>query len=72
MHFLSFMLTQRTLSALESRLAKLEAIRQAPPRGQYTDMERAIRCAYLLEQGGPDADKLQKLLYRVPDESGEQ
>lgn len=35
---------------LETRLAKLEAGQQARRR-TYTDMERAVRLAYLLEQG---------------------
>jgi hypothetical protein len=47
--------------SLESRLEKLEAVQQAPRR-QYTDMERAVRYVYLLEQGGPDADKVRAIL----------
>lgn len=46
---------------LETRLSKLEAVEQAP-RGQYSDAERAVRYAHLLEQGGPDADKVRAIL----------
>ena len=46
---------------LESRLAKLESVQQAP-RGEYTDAERAVRYAYLLAQGGPNADKVRAIL----------
>lgn len=51
--------------SLESRLTKLETVQQAPRR-EYTDTERAVRAAYLLERGGPDADKLRALLEKVP------
>lgn len=53
-----------TMSNLESRLAKLEAVQETPHR-EYSDAERAVRCAYLLERGGPDADKLRALLANV-------
>jgi len=52
---------------LESRLTKLETIQQAPRR-QYSDAERAMRYAYLLEKGGPDADKVRALLAKVGDD----
>ena len=52
---------------LESRLTKLETIQQAPRR-QYSDAERAMRYAYLLAQGGPDADKMRALLAKVGDD----
>jgi len=54
------------MSNIETRLAKLEAVQQVPRR-EYSDMERAIRCAYLLAQGGPDADKVRALLDKVPE-----
>lgn len=52
------------MSNLETRLAKLEAVQQTPRR-EYTDTERAVRCAYLLERGGPGADKLREILDNV-------
>jgi len=55
------------MATIETRLAKLETIQQAPRR-QYTDAERAMRYAYLLAQGGPDADKLRALLEKVGDD----
>ena len=55
------------MSNLETRLAKLETIQQAPRR-QYSDAERAMRYAYLLEKGGPDADKMRALLAKVEDD----
>ncbi len=59
------------MATIETRLAKLETIQEAPRR-QYSDMERAIRCAYLLAQGGPDADKVRALLAKVPEVNHEQ
>lgn len=53
------------MATIETRLAKLEAVQQAPRR-EYSDAERAVRYAYLLEQGGPDADKARALLEKVP------
>jgi len=53
--------------SIETRLAKLETIQQAPRR-QYSDAERAMRYAYLLAQGGPDADKVRALLAKVGDD----
>ena len=55
------------MSNLETRLAKLEAVQQAPRR-EYTDAERAVRYDYLLAQGGPDADKVRALLEKVGDD----
>jgi len=55
------------MATIETRLAKLETIQQAPRR-QYTDAERAMRYAYLLAQGGPDADKVRALLAKVGDD----
>ncbi len=55
------------MSNLETRLAKLETIQQAPRR-QYSDAERAMRYDYLLEKGGPDADKMRALLAKVEDD----
>ena len=54
-------------TSIETRLAKLETIQEAPRR-EYSDMERAIRCAYLLAQGGPAADKVRALLEKVGDD----
>ena len=54
-----------TMSNLESRIAKLEAVQEASGR-EYSDMELAVRIAYLLETGGPDADKVRALLDKVP------
>ena len=42
---------------LETRLAKLEAVQQAPTR-EYTDAERAVRLTHLIEKGDPRATKL--------------
>ena len=53
------------MATIETRLSRLETVQQAPRR-QYTDTERAMRAAYLLERGGPDADKLRALLEKVP------
>ena len=53
------------MAKIETRLAKLEAVQQAPRR-EYSDAERAVRYAYLLEQGGPDADNARALLEKVP------
>ena len=53
------------MSNLGTRLTKLETVQQAPRR-QYSDAERAVRCTYLLAQGGPDADKVRALLEKVP------
>jgi len=53
--------------SIETRLAKLETIQQAPRR-QYSDAERAMRYAYLLAQGGLDADKVRALLAKVGDD----
>ena len=58
------------MATIETRLAKLEAVQQAPRR-EYTDAERAVRCVYLLEQGGPDADKLRLLLANVDASQGD-
>ncbi len=58
------------MSNLETRLAKLEAVQQAPRR-EYTDAERAVRYDYLLAQGGPDADKVRALLEKVGDDHAE-
>lgn len=55
------------MATIENRLAKLETIQQAPRR-QYSDAERAMRYAYLLAQGGPDADKVRALLAKVGDD----
>ena len=55
------------MATIETRLAKLETIQQAPRR-QYSDAERAMRYAYLLEKGGPDADKVRALLAKVGDD----
>ncbi len=55
------------MSNLEARLAKLETVQQAP-RLQYSDAERAVRYAYLLEKGGPDADKVRALLAKVSED----
>jgi len=49
------------MTTIETRLARLEVSKQAPTR-EYTDAERAVRYAYLLEQGGPDADKVRAIL----------
>ena len=51
---------------LEARLAKLETIQQAPRR-QYSDAERAVKYVYLLEKGGPDADKVRALVEKPPE-----
>jgi hypothetical protein len=51
----------KTMSNLEMRLAKLEAVQQVMER-DYTDTEIAVRLAYILETGGPDADKVRALL----------
>ena len=59
------------MATIETRLAKLEAVQQAPRR-EYTDAERAVRCVYLLAQGGPDADKVRALLEKVPGGDHEQ
>ena len=56
------------MATIETRLAKLETIQQAPRR-QYSDAERAMRYAYLLAQGGSDADKLRALLEKVGDDN---
>lgn len=50
---------------LETRLAKLETLQQAP-RYQYTDAERAVRVVWLLDTNGPGADRIRELLARVP------
>jgi hypothetical protein len=55
--------------SIEARLAKLESVQQAPTR-EYSDAERAVRCAYLLAQGGPDADKVAALLAQVDEKQG--
>ena len=55
------------MATIETRLAKLETAQQAPRR-QYSDAERAMRYAYLLAQGGPDADKVRALLAKVGDD----
>jgi len=52
---------------IETRLAKLEAVQQTPRR-EYTDAERAVRYAYLMAQGGPDAAKVSALLEKVGDD----
>ncbi len=54
-------------TSIETRLAKLETIQQAPRR-QYSDAELAVRIDYLLEKGGPDADKVRALLAKVGDD----
>lgn len=54
---------------LETRLAKLEAVQQTPHQA-YTDTERAVRYAYILEKGGPDADKLRAMLENVDASQG--
>ena len=54
-------------TSIETRLAKLETIQQAPRR-EYSDAERAVRYDYLLAQGGPDADKVRALLAKVGDD----
>ncbi len=56
------------MATIETRLAKLETAQQAPRR-QYSDAERAMRYAYLLAQGGSDADKLRALLEKVGDDN---
>ncbi len=50
---------------LETRLARLEAVQQAPRR-EYSDLERSVRYDYLLTQGGPAADRARALLEKVP------
>ena len=52
------------MATIETRLARLEIAKRAPTR-EYSDAERAVRYAYLLEQGGPDADKLRAVLANV-------
>jgi hypothetical protein len=49
------------MATIETRLARLEIAKRAPTR-EYSDAERAVRYAYLLEQGGPDADKVRAIL----------
>ncbi len=49
------------MATIETRLARLEGAKRAPTR-EYSDAERAVRYAYLLEQGGPDADKVRAIL----------
>ncbi len=49
------------MATIETRLARLEVAKRAPTR-EYSDAERAVRYAYLLEQGGPDADKVRAIL----------
>ena len=55
------------MSNLGTRLAKLETVQQAPRR-QYSDAERAVRCTYLLERGGPGAALVRALLEKVPED----
>ena len=50
---------------LETRLARLESAQQSPERA-YTDAELAVRIAYILQDGGPNADKVRALLEKVP------
>ena len=59
------------MATIETRLAKLETIQEAPRR-EYSDMELAVRIAYLLETGGPDADKVRALLDKVQGKKHEQ
>lgn len=56
------------MASIENRLARLETAQKAPSR-QYTDAERAVRYAYLLEKGGPDADRARAILEKVPEAS---
>lgn len=49
------------MATIETRLARLEIAKRAPTR-EYSDAERAVRYAYLLEQGGPDAAKVRAIL----------
>jgi hypothetical protein len=55
------------MSNLESRLGKLEQIQQAHRR-VLSDAELAVRIDYLLEKGGPVADKVRALLEKVPED----
>ena len=55
------------MSNIAARLTKLESV-QATPKRQYSDAERAVRYTYLLEKGGPDADKLRALLEKAGDD----
>ena len=57
------------MATIETRLARLEISKRAPTR-EYSDAERAVRYAYLLEQGGPDADKVRAILAQSDVERG--
>ena len=54
------------MATIETRLARLETIQQAPWR-QYSDAERAVKYVYLLERGEPDADKVRALVEKTPE-----
>ena len=51
--------------SIETRLAKLEAVQQAPRR-EYTDAERAVKAAWILSKNALGADLVRELLARVP------
>lgn len=57
------------MNNLETRLSRLE-VAQYAPRRQYTDMERAVRLVYLLETGGPTADRLLAMLAEADEKHG--
>jgi len=57
------------MATIENRLVRLEAVQHAPGR-EYTDAERAVRYAYLLAQGGPDADKARAILAQSDEKQG--
>ena len=58
------------MSNIQSRLGKLEQIQQAHRR-VLSDAELAVRIDYLLEKGGPDAEKVRALLEKVGDDNAE-
>ena len=47
---------------LETRLEKLECAQARATGRSYTDAERAVRLAWVLEKGGPTADRLLAML----------
>ena len=55
------------MATIETRLARLESVQQSQERA-YTDAEIAVRLVYILETGGPDADKVRALLEKVPED----
>lgn len=55
---------------LETRLAKLETVEQAPRR-EYTDAERAVRLKWAIAQGGPTAERLLAILANADERTGD-